>query len=41
MQLADGADQGRTDWKREAGKHEIAVSVDTCRFFDHFFSVFE
>jgi inosine-uridine nucleoside N-ribohydrolase len=40
VDLAEGESQGRTDWHPGAGKHEIATSVDTSRYFDHFFSVF-
>ncbi len=35
-----GQNAGRTNWQPGPGRHEIAMSVDANRFFDHFFSVF-
>ncbi len=33
---------GATMWKPDnAGRHEVALKVDSARFFDHYFSVFE
>jgi len=41
VELASKRLKGWTSWKKEAnGPHEIAVTVDPQRFFDHFFHVF-
>ena len=42
VDLKDGPLKGRTNWRPdELGKHEVAVGVDTKRFFEEYFSVFQ
>lgn len=41
IDLSDGPTRGATGWTPSTdGSHEVAMTVDTARFFDHFFSVF-
>lgn len=42
MDLQEGKKRGRTSWDpHQFGKHEVAVGVDTQRFFEEYFSVFQ
>ena len=43
VELDDRRQLGRTRWTRGTGpaKHEVALDVDSERFFEHYFSVFE
>jgi purine nucleosidase len=41
VELADGAAQGLTRWAPDAAppRHEVAIGVDSARFFEHYFAV--
>lgn len=39
VELANPHLLGRTHWQPGDGPHEVALSVDSARFFDHYFSV--
>lgn len=39
VELANPQFMGRTNWQPGDGPHEVALSVNSTRFFDHYFSV--
>ena len=43
VEIDDGRQIGRTRWTTDGSeaKHEVALDVDSERFFEHYFSVFE
>ena len=41
VELTDPARLGQTKWAPGHGPHSVALGVDTAKFFDHYFSVFE
>ena len=42
VDLQEVKKSGRTNWNpHQFGKHEVAVGVDTQRFFEEYFSVFQ
>ena len=41
VELDDKSLLGQTKWQADGGRHEVALGVDSKRFFEHYFSVFE
>ena len=41
IEMKDDGLLGMTHWEPGGGRYEVALEVDTARFFDHYFSVFE